>query len=186
MLSRQRLILTLLRHFYFTRRETSVLSNLWNVIFFFCKFSNLLQSHFFFFFCLSSMILNISFKSFETEVGEWIGFTCRNELAGWLAQELVNVFYKRLHHNFSTLALQHKGSPDNMDTLGHDCAPVKLHWRGLWAGSGTWLWTSLPSTNKNICNSLVKLNLTSWATLEIKQKGGWLKRNPSLRKDDKH
>lgn len=41
-----------------------------------------------------------------------------------------------------------------MDILGHGCAPVKLHWRGLWAGSGTWLWTSLPSTDKNICNSL--------------------------------
>lgn len=74
--------------------------------------------------------------------------------AGCLAQETVNVFYKRLHHNSSTLALQQKGSPDNMDKPGHDCAPVKLYWRGLWAGSGTWLWTSLPSTNKKICNSL--------------------------------
>ena len=50
-LSHQRLILALLWHFYFTLRGISVLSNLWNVIFFFCKFSNLLQSSptFFFF-----------------------------------------------------------------------------------------------------------------------------------------
>lgn len=48
---------------------------------------------------------------------------------------MVNVFYKRLHHNSSTLALQQKGSPDNMDKPGHDCAPVKLL-----KGAVSWIW----------------------------------------------
>ena len=55
-LSHQRLILALLRHFYFTLRGISVLSNLWNVIFFFCKFSNLLQSSPTFFFFSASVV----------------------------------------------------------------------------------------------------------------------------------
>lgn len=75
--------------------------------------------------------------------------------------------FKRLHHNSSTLALQQKGSPDNMDTFKHDWVQFQSNFspRG-WAGwadlAATAMTPSSPQTKQSNDSSHFKARKLNW------------------------